>query len=192
MSAVGGSGELDGGRHAGSLRYALAGIEAGVLGALLMIGCLAIGSLWNGRSIWTTPNLFATTFFGAGAYRNHFMRTSWAGLGLIIAMYGSLGALWGWIWREHRVRWLPLYGAVAGLGVYYLLFGLLWRHLNPLIAAYAPERQLQIGHVLWGMALARSPLYARRIAQATSPIRSTTREPQEAEPQEIRSGEVIR
>lgn len=182
------------------LRHVLAGIESGVLGASVMFVVLAIGSVWHGRSIWVAPNLFATTFFGSGVYRNHILRASWTGVALIFALYGGLGGLWGLIWRDQRRHWLALYGAVAGLAVYFLFFHVLWPHVNPLIPAYAPDRQLQIAHVLWGVILARSPLYAKRIAQRTSDSTTPVLSPpelsgpplQEATPEEVKSGEAIR
>jgi hypothetical protein len=195
---------VPGSSHGPELRHVLAGLQAGVLGALLMVACLMIGSLWNGRSIWVAPNLFATTFFGSDVYRNQFLRTSWTGVALIVAVYGLLGILWGCVWRDERTRWLRVYGAVAGLCVYYLLFGLLWRHVNPLITLYAPDRQLQLGHLLWGIVLASSPVFARRIADSTAystPLSSglsngginiVTAVDDDAASQEVRSGEVIR
>jgi len=178
------------------LRHALAGLQAGVLGALGIVACLMIGSLWNGRSIWVVPNLFASTFFGSNVYRNQLLRTSWTGIALIVAVYGLLGVIWGCVWRDVRQRWLGLYGAVAGLCVYFFLYHFLWRHVNPLITLYAPDRQLEVGHLLWGIALARSPLFARRIAASTShPSATSTIAPgvhDEAAGQEVRSGEVIR
>ncbi|HEY3825338.1 MAG TPA: hypothetical protein VGL82_12315 [Bryobacteraceae bacterium] len=171
MYAANNSGSVDADaptRGRSALRHALAGLQAGVLGALLLFACLMLGSLWNGRSIWVTPNLFASTFFGSEVYRNQFLRTSWIGLALVVAIYGALGSLWGCIWRDKPRRWLALYGAIAGLGIYFLFFDVLWPHVNGLITLYAPNRQLQVGHVLWGMMLARSPLYARRIADSTS------------------------
>ena len=54
--------------------------------------------------------------------------------------------------------------------VYYVLFNLIWKHVNPLITLYAPDRQLQIGHVLWGMVLARSTRYARKFARSNAPV----------------------
>jgi hypothetical protein len=177
------------------LRHALAGLQAGVAGALVLLACLMIGSLWNGRSIWVVPNLFATTFFGSGAYRNNWARTTWVGLALLVALYGALGALCGWVWGDRRNAARPdsgralrrLYGAVAGILVYLVFFDWVWKHVNPLVTLYAPNRQLQIGHVLWGIVLVRAPLYARRIAASTSPA------PVEEETvQEVRSGEVIR
>jgi hypothetical protein len=172
------------------LRHALAGLQAGVLGALLLFACVMVGSLWNGRSVWVVPNLFATTFFGSEVYRNQLLRTSWTGMALVFAVYGALGALWGCVWRDQRKPWLGVYGAVTGLGVYYLFYGSLWRHVNPLVTLYAPERQLELGHVLWGMVLARSPLYARRIAGSV--LNKPAPEVQDVAAQEVSSGEVIR
>jgi hypothetical protein len=192
MDAADGSGGSDIGTRRGALRAALAGLEASVVGTFFLLGWLMLGSLWSGRSIWLMPNLFATTFYGGSVYRNHFLRASWTGVALIFVVYGILGVLWGSIWRERRQKWLALLGAIAGLAVYYLFFGLVWKHVNPLVAVYAPARQLQIGHVLWGILLARSPMYARRIANSTSAAHPPTHaaEPQEAAPA-VRSGEVI-
>ena len=188
MDAADGSPGTEIGRRRGALRYALAGLEAGVVGALVLIAWLMIASLFTGRSVWLTPNLFATTFFGGGVYRNHFVRGSWTGVAAIPAVYGFLGLVWGCIWREKRIPGLTLLGALTGIAVYFLLFDLLLQHINPLIGVYSPVRPLQIGHLLWGMLLARSPKYARRIDNTISPAPS--REFQEAAPA-VRSGEVI-
>jgi hypothetical protein len=177
------------------VRHALAGLQAGVLGALIMFLCLMIGSLWYGRSIWVVPNLFSTTFFGSDVYRNHLLRTSWAGIALIVAIYGLLGTVWGCIWRDRRQPWLALYGAVAGMAVYFFFYDFLWRHVNPLITLYAPDRQLELGHILWGMALARSPLYARRISTSTQapapPSPEWPNQNQEADVPAVSRGELI-
>jgi hypothetical protein len=190
MYAAGGSGISEIGGRRRALRYALAGIEAGVVGALVLLVWLMIAAYFTGRSVWYTPNLFATTFFGGGVYRNQFVRGSWTGVAAILAVYGILGLFWGWVWREKRTRGLLFFGALTGIGVYFLLFGLLLPHLNPLIAVYAPVRQLEIGHVLWGMMLARSPLYARRIDETISPAPPLPPEIQVAEPA-VNSGELI-
>jgi hypothetical protein len=167
-----------------ALRHTLAGLEAGVTGAIFMIGWSMLGSLWSRRSIWMIPNLYATTFYGSRGYVNQFARGSWSGVALMVLICGIGGMLWGVIWRDGRKPFLTLFGAVAGLLVYYFLFNLILRSVNPLIPLYAPEPQIQIGYLLWGMALSRSPLYSRRIAKALSPENT-----QEAEA--IRSGEVI-
>jgi hypothetical protein len=167
-----------------SLRHALAGLQAGVLGALVMLGLLMIGSLINHRSVWVVPNLFASTFYGANAYRNQFLRSSWNGVALLVALYGALGVLWGCVWRETARPRLVLYGAFFGIVVHYVLFHFVWTRVNGLIALYAPEQQLAFGSIVWGMILAKSPRYARHISEfaADSAV-------QEAE---VRSGGAMR
>jgi hypothetical protein len=168
-----------------SLRHALAGLQAGVLGALIMIGLLMIGSVMQRRSIWVVPNLFASTFYGANAYRNQFLRSSWTGVALLIALYGGLGAVWGCVWRDRSRARLVLYGALFGIVVHYILFHFGWNRVNGLMVHYAPEQQLALGSIVWGMILAKSPGYSRRIAEFIGV-------PAAYEESEVRSGEVIR
>lgn len=146
-----------------------------------MIAWLMLASRTSGRSAWMVPNLFATLFYGTEAYRNEYLRSSWAGLALIVFIYGCAGALWGLAVRESRPRFLAATGAVTGLAVFYVFFRIVWLHAAPLLTLYAPDRQLEFGHILWGLALARSPEFARRIALATGVYA----------PEEIKSGEVI-
>ncbi|HVW83521.1 MAG TPA: hypothetical protein VHB50_02525 [Bryobacteraceae bacterium] len=171
-----------------ALRHVLAGLEAGVLGALWMFVWLILGSAWSRRSVWALPNLFATTFFGPDVYRNQYLGSSWTGVALLLTTCGLAGMLWGMLWRDNPKPWLALAGALTGLMVYFLLFDIILRRTNPLIFLYAPDRQLQIAYVFWGLALARSPRYSRRIALATGEFDATAA----PEPVEIRSGELIR
>lgn len=164
------------------LRHLLAGLEAGMLGAIYMIVWLMLGSRLARRSIWDIPNLFATTLYGPMAYQAQYFRSSWTGVALIVAICGLGGMLWGLVWRDERQPFLTLFGAIAGLAVYFLFFDFVWKWVNPEIPMYAPFRQLQIGYILWGMALARSPQFSRAIAKANGA-------PHEAF--EARSGEVI-
>ncbi|MDP9171151.1 MAG: hypothetical protein M3N54_11080 [Acidobacteriota bacterium] len=167
-------------------RHGLAGLQAGIFGALLMVACMMAGSLLKRRSVWILPNLFATTFYGSAVYRNQFLRASWSGIALILAIYALGGVIWGLLWGEERRSLAPFYGALTGLLVYFVFFNLIWKVANPLLPLYAPTRQLEFAHVLWGLALSRSPLYSRRIAHALMP---PPVQPHEAE---ARTGEVIR
>ncbi len=98
------------------------------------------------------------------------VNASWSGIALIIAVYGALGSLWGCIWRDEPRPWLTFYGALFGMTVYYIMFHFVWRRINPLMFLYAPDRQLEVGHLIWGMILARSPRYARSIAARVGPV----------------------
>ena len=178
-------------RHkSGLLLHALAGLEAGIVGVIWMFGCFVVAAFWEGRGIWAVPNLFSTLFYGDYAYQDQFLRTTWAGLAVIIVLYGIVGAVWGCIWKEERKPLLSFFGALTGLATYYFFFNFFWVHANPLIPLYAPVRQLQVAHILWGAALARSPGYSKRIsATLTGPQISRGSNQAAAE---IVSGELIR
>ncbi|HWE49002.1 MAG TPA: hypothetical protein VG273_04410 [Bryobacteraceae bacterium] len=151
-----------------SLRHALGGLHAGIVGALIMLVFLMAGSILDRRSIWVVPNLFASTFFGSDAYVDRYVHTTWSGLALLMAIYGGLGTIWGCVWRDESRPWLTFYGGVFGLAVYFVFFDFVWKRADPLMTLYAPDRQLELGHIIWGMMLARSPRYARAIAGRVS------------------------
>ena len=169
------------------LQHALAGLQAGVAGSLIMLVWLMIGSRWERHSAWLVPNLLSTTFYGSDAYTGRFTHTSWVGLALIVAIYGILGAVWGLVWPAERKAWRRIAGVLFGMLAYFLLFDFVWKHVNPLVTLYAPNRQLQAGHILWGLTLARTPLYSRRIAGLAidTPLEGD-------QVHEVRTGEVIR
>jgi len=149
-------------------RHALAGLQAGVVGAIFMILWTAIGSLWTRRSVWMIPNLYATTFYGSRAYVNGFTRGSWIGVALMVFVCGIGGVVWGLFWsllgREERRYFLVFFGAIAGLVAYWVLFKLVFRAVSPLIPLYAPDAQIRIGYLVWGITLSRSAVYSRRIS----------------------------
>lgn len=150
----------------GMLTYAVAGLHAGMVGVIWMFACFAIAAYWNGSGIWSVPNLLSTVFYGDYAFDDQFFRFTWAGLAILIVVYGLLGILWGCIWKQDRKPLLSFYGALTGLAVYYVFFHFIWPRANPMIAFHAPVRQLAVAHILWGAALARSPGYSREIAAA--------------------------
>jgi hypothetical protein len=68
----------------------LAGLEAGIVAALILLGWLALASAWYRRSIWTTANIMATTFYGEAALTPRFSSHTLAGLALYLVLYGIL------------------------------------------------------------------------------------------------------
>jgi len=147
---------------------ALAGIQAGIVGALLLVAYLALDSAWHRRSIWTVPNLFASTFYGESAYRSGFGARTSAGLALMLFLYGALGALFALVVRDHgsRLR-ITILGLIFGTGWFFLSFDVLWKWINPLVEQYSPDRAMLVGHVLYGGVLGRClPAYLQAIRQA--------------------------
>jgi hypothetical protein len=172
---------------------ALAGLEAGILGVIWMFVCFFIAAFWGGSGLWSIPNLFSTMFYGDYVYQDEFFHTTWAGLATIIVIYTVLGIVWGCVWGERRRPLLAFSGALTGLLIYFLFFNFIWVHLAPSIVLYAPTRQLQVAHILWGAVLAKSPAFAARISAATStavPPNFTAPGPDQA-PAEVVTGELI-
>src|SRR3984893_7678415 len=107
---------------------ALAGIQAGVVGGILLVAYLALDSAWHRRSIWTVPNLLASTFYGESAYQSGFGARTSAGLALLLFLCGALGALFALVLRDHGSRFrITLLGLIFGTGWFFLSFDVLWK-----------------------------------------------------------------
>ena len=152
-----------------------------------MFCCFVIAAIWNHQGLWTIPNLFSMAFYGSDAYWGEFLHTTWAGLAFLIAFYGLLGAVWGCFWKQRKPG-LPIYGALAGLATYYVFFAYVFPHTIPLIPLYAPVRELQVAHIVWGAMLAKSPGYSQRITDLSDSVSPSTYREDAAE--SVR-GEVI-
>jgi hypothetical protein len=152
-------------RHNGRQAFGLlAGLEAGIVATLNLLGWLALASAWYRHSIWTTANIMATTFYGEAALSSGFTSRTLAGLALYLVLYGIIGALFGLAVpiRGAGLR-VTLIGVLVGLGWYYLAFALLWRDINPLISLYTHNGPMLAGHVLYGGLLGRFPRYLRAL-----------------------------
>ncbi len=160
------------GNAAGANRVpALAGIQAGVAGALALFVYLAVNSAWHRRSIWTVPNLLASTFYGESAYRQGFGARTSAGVALLVVLYGLLGALFGLVVRDHgsplRVIFL---GLIYGTAWFFVSFDWLWKHVNPLVPLYSSDRIMLVGHLLYGAVLGgRFPLCRKQMTAVPQP-----------------------
>jgi hypothetical protein len=146
---------------------ALAGIQAGIVGGLILLGYLALDSAWHRRSIWTIPNLMASTFYGESAFGPGFSARTSAGLALLFFIYGLLGALFALVIRDHGSRMrVTVLGLIFATGWFFLSFEFLWNHINPLVRLYSPDRAMLMGHLLFGAVLGRRfPVYLRSISE---------------------------
>lgn len=138
----------------------LAGLEAGVIAALVLLGWLALASAWYRHSIWTAANIMATTFYGEAALSREFTTRTVAGIALYLVLYGTIGALFGLTLasRGASLRTTAI-GVLVGLGWYYLSFAILWQYISPLIPLYTHRGPMMAGHALYGGLLGRFPSY---------------------------------
>jgi hypothetical protein len=144
---------------------ALAGLQAGMVGVLLMLLWLAAASVWYRHTPWSVPNIMASNFYGDDAIGPGFSWRSLSGVAVYLILYSLFGALFGAVMHGSafsRFR-LVLLGILAGAAWYYLWFGLLWKHIEPLVWLYTHNRPMLWGHLLYGAMLGRYTIYEGRL-----------------------------
>src|SRR6266436_4629460 len=119
------------------INLAMAGVEAGILGGLFMMLWLAFLSLLQGRSVWSVPNLLASTFYGEAALRRGFRWTTLSGVALHLIVSVAAGLLFGSAVNRIAGRGrVMLLGLAAGLTWYFLGLDVFWKHVNPMVPPY--------------------------------------------------------
>jgi hypothetical protein len=159
--------DADGGaRGSRALHSLLAGLEAGMFGALMMLAWLAVSSVFYRRTFWMVPNLLASTFHGEAALRSDFTAATFSGIALHLIIYATLGAAFGVLVQNRTTRLrAALFGIIWSVGWYYVAFGTLWKTVNPLVPLYVIERPMLVGHLIYGGLLGRMPLYLRSLRE---------------------------
>jgi hypothetical protein len=164
--------------RAGGLACALAGLQAGMLGALAMLVWLGIDSSLDRRSFWSEENLFASLFYGGDAVRAGFGLKTLAGVALYLIIYSLLGAMFAFAVRNRFRPMRNILLALAfALGWYYLSFHQLWKSAMPLVYLLYADRPMVAAHLIYGACLAAFPAYlpGRHSAQhlQTLPVEPT-------------------
>ncbi len=151
------SGETHG-RVSPHVLFALAGIQAGVLGGVVMVAWLAFTSALLGRSPWILPNLAASALYGRAVLRASFGMPSVAGIALVLALAGLIGLVFAMLIGAHanRAR-VVLLGILAGLVWYYFSQALFWDRLGVLAGIHVSPAATMVGHLLYGLVLGQYP-----------------------------------
>jgi hypothetical protein len=152
------------------LLKALAGLEVGILGGIVMLIWFAAHSMLLNQRWFAIPNLLASTFYGDLAFRSGFGKVTLAGIALHLCASGVLGTLFGLFLPlgQSRTR-IFLIGMVVGLSWYYVLFGAFWKFVNPLVPLYSSEGTMVIGHALFGACLGRCTRALKSLQPEPSP-----------------------
>ena len=153
-------------RFAKSLSAFLAGLQAGMVGVWWMLAWMGASAVWQRGSFWTPENLMASVFYGNAAILPGFGASTVSGLALYVLLYSLLGA---WLAmavgdRLPRPR-LALASIAFALCWYYAAFHLLAKTVSPLVALLDTERTTVLGHAIYGVLLARFPVYLPRDAE---------------------------
>jgi hypothetical protein len=164
-------------RVPGAFSTLLAGLQAGMVGALWMLAWLGVSSSWQNRGFWNSENLFATAFYGSDAVRSDFGLKTLPGLALYLLLYSVLGGVFALVTRDRvpPLR-LMLAGMLFALGWFYLSFHLIWKSAMPLVYLLYSERPMVVGHLLYGVCVGRFPAHdpgrPRQLAPASEPPES--------------------
>ena len=144
---------------------ALAGLETGIIGALLLLGWFILDALYQGQHWYAFPNLWSTLFYGNDAFAKRAGWATVAGIAVHLTNLGFAGLIFGVIWRWNSRFWTSL---LAGL-VWSLLWhwGMsvgLWKTFSPLVPRLMPQPATLLACFLFGVCLSRSPQRAQSIA----------------------------
>jgi hypothetical protein len=153
-------------RSANSLSAFFAGLQAGMVGVWWMLAWMGASAVWQRRSFWTPENLMASVFYGNAAIRPGFAASTVSGLALYVLLYSLLGAGFAMAvgGRLGRPR-LALVSIAFALCWYYLAFHLVAKAVSPLVVLLDTERTTFLGHALYGVLLARFPVYLPHVAE---------------------------
>jgi hypothetical protein len=141
-----------------TMDWLLAGLQAGVLGALAMLAWLGVNAIAMRRGFWTAANLMSSAFYGESGLRAGFARHTVAGIAFYLLVYGALGMAFAVAagGRARGVRML-LVALVAALAWYYLWFDVILAKMAPLVSLLHAERPTMLGHLVYGAFLAGVP-----------------------------------
>ena len=148
----------------GAVPSLLAGLESGILGAVLMIAWFALDSIWERQYWWAMLNLW-----GAGVYHNRvfsmgFGVATLAGASMHFFLHGIAGALWALLGSRISNYWLHLvcsFGAAAALHLF-LLYAF-WPTVAPVVSRLTPLPATALAYFLFGAAMSRTAHRAREI-----------------------------
>lgn len=148
----------------GLLPRLFAGIESGILGAVVMIAWFAIDSWMERQYWWAMLNLW-----GAGVYHNRvfsmgFGVATLAGACMHFFLHGLGGAIWAVLAGRMSNYWLHLLGSFAAAAAWYLfLMHAFWPVVAPVVSRISPLPATVLAYVLFGAAISRNAHRARQL-----------------------------
>ena len=145
---------------------ALAGLEAGVIGGVMLLVLVSLDSMWHRRPWWSFENLAGSVIYGQSALRRGLGRATLSGAALELVSGGVAGLLFGIVFARTKGRAMALVSGMSfGVVWFYLTHRLLFGWIGPLVPMYAAQPATLLGHVLLGLVLSRTPvLYWARLA----------------------------
>lgn len=140
-------------RHSGGIVRLLSGLQAGMLGGILMLTFMAGFSVLDRRAWWSYPNIIAISLDGDGSLGAGLGWHTVSGLALQLLVTSVAGGLFGLMFGDGtRNRRELVYGLVWGASLY-LLSVQYYRIFKPLVFAYLPGAKVLVAHMVYGVSL---------------------------------------
>lgn len=130
----------------------LVGIEAGVLGGLVMLGCYVLAAPLLGQPWWSVPNLLGSCALHGGSVLSEPGAATWTGAAMQLTGAGVSGAINGLLTPGDR-----LFGLFVAAGWYLLCYLFLWKRIAPLMLVHASQPLVIAGYLLYGSVLGWHP-----------------------------------
>jgi hypothetical protein len=146
---------------------ALAGLECGIAGGLVMLLWFLADSWLRGEFIWKIPHLFASLYYGDRIFRASFGVITLAGIALLLVAAGIVGILFGClVSRPPHILRLSVGALVVSMCWYWFNQTVLWRHGMMLVPLYVVPSTMVVAHILYGLVLSRYSRALNRLGQA--------------------------
>ncbi len=142
----------------------LAGVETGILGALVMIGWFALDAMMERQYWWAMLNLWGSTVYHNRVFSMGLGMATLAGAAIHFFLHGLGGAAWGLVAGRAKSFWMQLGGSFAAAAIWYVfLMTAVWPAIAPLVNRISPHPATWLAYVLFGATLSRCAQRARTI-----------------------------
>ncbi len=129
----------------------LAGLQAGILGGLLMALWLALIAPVLGRPWWFVLNLFASYTYDIRAVRGGAGMATVTGVAIQVLAGGMLGVLMGVLGSANRIA-----GLAIAMTAYMVCYVYVWKRYTPFVLYSVPQPLFVVGFFLFGSVLSFS------------------------------------
>jgi hypothetical protein len=140
----------------------LAGLQAGILGGLLMALWLALIAPVVGRPWWYVLNLLASYTYDIRAVRGGAGMATLTGIAIQVLAGGILGILMGVLGSANRVA-----GLTIAMTAYMVCYVYVWKRYTPFLLYSVPQPLFVTGFFLYGSVLS----FSSRIAGGLRELR---------------------
>ena len=138
----------------------LAGLQAGTLAGLVLLGWFVLLSYFYFQEPWALINILAASLRNNATWGHAFSSVTSTGISAHLFVCGMLGMALGWILpRPGPTRRTSYTGMMFGVVISLFLYQFFWLRFAPLLAEYMAPLAFWIAHLLFGACIAQFPKF---------------------------------